>query len=348
MIATNAFAWDPVGDLLDPGRILRNAEREARAALAAADLARREAMIQAGYPLLQAWLEQSSRDASNGAQPIPAHIREQLEYCYSRAELDGIKFKVGDPGVFNLSNLSISYGGAFAVTLGDVIVFKTEHDAQTNALLWSHEVHHAVKQFRPWGFRDFSIRYLRSWNSVEDEAYRAQDECARKLRSKPIYVDLDGNGQLDKVLFKTNTIVTHLNGSNTEKATFINPNYDVADGFWLAIDVNPGEKKCVDLVHMVPGRGLAHTHVSQCNGQFEVPDEFYFNRHGVANEQNDYNSTLGYWDVTVCGGRQTLRHNPLLPDGRKHFWYPREQDDPVVVQRHEHSRRFGITHLCPQ
>lgn len=346
--ASTASAWDPIGDLRDPGRILRNAEREARAAMKAAEEARREALIQAGYPLLQAWLEKSSRDASSDSQPVPSHIREQLEHCYTRAELEGIRFKVGDPGVFNLSNLSIAYGGAFAVTLGDIIVFKTEHDAQTNVLLWSHEVHHAVKQFRPWGFKDFSIRYLRSWNGVEDEAYKAQDECARKLRSKPLFADVDGNGQLDKIVFKQNTIVAYLNGSNVERSTFINPNYDVTDGFWLTMNVDPGAKRCVDLVHMVPRRGLAHTHVSRCDGLFHGPDEFYFNRNGIANPQNDYNAALGFWDVALCGGKPTLRHNPLLPDGRKHFWYATDQKDPVVLARHVHARRFGITHLCPQ
>ena len=173
-LTSPAFAWDPVGDITNPGRIIRNIERETKAAGRTLDQARIEAQVQAAAPAFQAWLEQSRNSArSGGTAPIPPHIRAQIEGYYDSGVLDRASFKIGDAGVFNLAALSIQYGGAAAVTLIDVIVFKSRTDAYNDVSLWVHELRH-VKQFRDWGTRDFAIRYLRSWNSVEGEAYAAQ------------------------------------------------------------------------------------------------------------------------------------------------------------------------------
>lgn len=183
------YAWDPMGDLLHPERILRNIEQEMRAA---ADEARRIAMepqVQAGGQSLAIWLEASRDSAMHGEpQPIPNNIREQLKDFYDQEVLDRVRFKVGDAGVFNLGNLSIQYGGAGAVTLIDVIVFKKNEDIK-NTALWAHELKH-VEQFRDWGVRTFAIRYVRSWEAVENEAYDAQhtyDAWAKSDRSKLPY-----------------------------------------------------------------------------------------------------------------------------------------------------------------
>lgn len=172
-ISAPAQAWDPIGDLMNPGRIVENVKREVGNAGAAVDRMRIEAQANAGAPVFETWLRQSRNDASNGAMPIPPDVRRQLEGFYDSDLLNSVRYKVGDPGVFNLSNLSIQYGSAQAVALIDVVVFKNGQQAQTDAELWAHELRH-VKQFRDWGVRDFTVKYLRSWNSVEGEAYEAQ------------------------------------------------------------------------------------------------------------------------------------------------------------------------------
>lgn len=170
-----SYAWDPIGDLTHPDRIIRNFKREINNAGRKIDKARLEAMVQAGAPAFQQWLIQSRNDSSRGSMPIPDNVAQQLRGFYSDNVLRSVRFKVDDPGVFNLSNLSIQYGGASAVTLIDVIVFKFSSDAYNNLELWAHELQH-VKQFRDWGVRKFAIRYLRSWNSVENAAYKKQDK----------------------------------------------------------------------------------------------------------------------------------------------------------------------------
>jgi hypothetical protein len=173
--ADASFAWDPIGDITHPDRILRNVGRELDNAGREADRIRLEAQAQAGAPAFEQWLIQSRNTAaSGGASPIPPHIRQQLQGFYDDSVLNRARFKIGDGGVFNLANLSIQYGGAAAVTLIDVIVFKDAGDAYNNPVLWAHELKH-VQQFASWGTRDFSIRYLRSWNGVEGEAYAAEN-----------------------------------------------------------------------------------------------------------------------------------------------------------------------------
>lgn len=331
-----AAAWDPIGDLRDPRRILRNAEREARNALAEADRIRREALVQAGAPVFEAWLNQSRSTASSGSRPIPTHIRQQIGDFYPNALLDRVRYKVGDPGVFNLANLSISYGGAYAVTLIDVIVFKIDADALTNASLWVHELKH-VQQFSDWGVRNFAIRYLRSWNSVENDAYGAQKVFQSQLDRAPVAADFNGDGTLDGISLLSNTIRVRLSGI-TEKDTFINAQYNTKIGLWLVLDVN--NDRCADLVHIitdgVDNPHYAHTHVSRCDGTFLPPDKLQFNGKGIANPQGDYNTSLGYWTVKYCGGRQVLAHDPMLADGRNHFWYPQTTG----------AQRFTISNDC--
>lgn len=169
------FSWDPIGDITHPDRILRNAGRELDNAGREIDRIRLEAQAQTGAPVFQEWLNQSRNTAaSGGASPIPQNIRQQLQGFYDEDTLNHARFKIGDGGVFNLANLSIQYGGAGAVTLIDIIVFLNAQDAYNNPILWAHELKH-IQQFRDWGARDFAIRYIRSWNGVEGEAYAAEN-----------------------------------------------------------------------------------------------------------------------------------------------------------------------------
>ncbi|MGY1520254.1 eCIS core domain-containing protein [Luteimonas sp. A482] len=167
------LAWDPIGDITNPGRIIRNVGRELDNAGREVDRARIEAQAQAGAPVFEQWLAQSRDNSINDASPIPPHIKQQLSGFYDEDVLQRARFRIGDAGVFNLASLSVQYGGAEAVALIDVIVFKNAGDAYNNPILWAHELKH-VQQFRDWGVRDFAIRYLRSWNGVEGEAYAAQ------------------------------------------------------------------------------------------------------------------------------------------------------------------------------
>lgn len=168
---------------LQAEKILGDIDREARKLGRQLDRVRLETQVQVGSPLLEQWLIKSQQQSAPDSEGIPDAIADQLRGFYPDSVLDAVRFKIGDPGVFNLSRLSIQYGGAQAVTLVDVVVFKNAEDAHNNAGLWAHELHH-VEQFREWGVRDFSVRYVRDWYEVEHAAYERQGQYLAWHREK--------------------------------------------------------------------------------------------------------------------------------------------------------------------
>jgi uncharacterized protein DUF4157 len=123
----------------------------------------------AGNPL-EGWIVASRNTSINGAQPIPWSIRQQLTGYINDATMNIAVFKIGDPGVLNLAGLTMQYGDVSAITLIDVIVFRSAADAYNNAALWAHELTH-VAQYRDWGVHNFAISYVRNVSDVENPAY---------------------------------------------------------------------------------------------------------------------------------------------------------------------------------
>jgi hypothetical protein len=146
----------------------------------------------AGAALEQALI--ASRNTAVGtSQPIPPEIRAALQGFIDDDVLNRVRFKVGDNGLLNVANLTLTYGDSFtggagvaAVTLIDVIVFHNESDANSYPGLWAHELTH-VKQFRDWGTHDFAIRYARNSSGVENEAIGVANNYAawRAARAAP-------------------------------------------------------------------------------------------------------------------------------------------------------------------
>lgn len=202
LFAGSAFAWgwDPIGDILNPERIIENVGREAGNATEEIqnipgnvvrelenagreiDRMRLEFNAVTSAPALAAWLQGSRDSAREDASPLPTHIREQLGNFFDEDIYDRVRYNVGDGGEINLANLSIEYGDAAAVTLIDTVIF-ADVSGVNDPILWAHELHH-VRQFRDWGVNDFAIRYLRSWNSVEEEAGRVEQEFYNQVVSQ--------------------------------------------------------------------------------------------------------------------------------------------------------------------
>ncbi|MGF6694401.1 DUF4157 domain-containing protein [Pseudomonas sp. D(2018)] len=141
-----------------------------------------ESVNQVAATSLQQWIVQSrSNMLATQLQPIPLHIRAQLEPYYDLRVLDTARYKVGVDAEMNAANTLMQNPDVEAVTLVDVIVFRNEDDAQNNIALWAHELHH-VKQYLDWGVADFARRYTRDFNAVEAPAYKIQGEVARALK----------------------------------------------------------------------------------------------------------------------------------------------------------------------
>ncbi|SDO65984.1 eCIS core domain-containing protein [Pseudomonas jinjuensis] len=133
---------------------------------------------------LETWLIQSRETAlREGSEPIPADIREQMRPYFSEQVLDAARFKVGEGDELNIGAAVMHNQDTEAVTLVDVIVFRSLNDAMENLPLWAHELKH-VEQYQQWGVKEFATRYSRDFDAVESPAYEMQTRVTRALQAK--------------------------------------------------------------------------------------------------------------------------------------------------------------------
>lgn len=133
---------------------------------------------------LENWIVQSRNTlAAGNVQPIPLHVRAQLEPYYDLRVLESVRYKAGDDGELNAASAVMQNPDVNAVTLMDIIVFRNPEDALNNVALWAHELKH-VQQYLEWGPRGFAERYTRDYSAVESPAYQIQAQVARELRAQ--------------------------------------------------------------------------------------------------------------------------------------------------------------------
>ena len=100
--------------------------------------------------------------------PLPKTLRRRFSHHFPRSLLDKVRWTVAEPGTRlgrALARWPVSEG---AVTLGNVIVFKTEK-ASKNRSLFAHELQH-VDQYRELGIEEFARRYAENPEPIEAEA----------------------------------------------------------------------------------------------------------------------------------------------------------------------------------
>ncbi len=121
---------------------------------------------------------------AGGVRPVPQGIYRSLLGYFPAALLQKVRFAGGGARALTLPALAFGYGDAVALTLGDVVLFKSERLAQSDLKIWAHELTH-VMQYQRWGIAGFADRYVRDSAAVEQEAV---DNAARFLtwsRRKP-------------------------------------------------------------------------------------------------------------------------------------------------------------------
>jgi hypothetical protein len=127
-------------------------------------------LLDQGAALL-AELIQSARDSTiaNGVKQVPAQIRRALLGFFPDAILRKVRYASGQADAITIPGLAMTYGHIDAVTLGDVILFRDDLAARTDAKLWAHELTH-VMQYERWGIDGFAKQYLMDYEAVEREA----------------------------------------------------------------------------------------------------------------------------------------------------------------------------------
>ncbi|PMZ92113.1 MULTISPECIES: DUF4157 domain-containing protein [unclassified Pseudomonas] len=181
LLALPAFAQDscPTGQYqvclvvcfcapIDPnqgGQVLQDVERMATGSLV--------------FALRQARDEATA----NGTQPIPLHIRAQLEPWYDFAVLDAARYRVGNEQQISAANALLQNPDVNAVTLIDTVIFRRPADAEDNVALWAHELKH-VQQYQALGVEGFAQQYTRDYQALEGPAYEIEAKVAKALREK--------------------------------------------------------------------------------------------------------------------------------------------------------------------
>jgi hypothetical protein len=106
---------------------------------------------------------------ADGVRPIPTPVSRALFGYFPPALLQKCRFTIGSLRALTLPALAFSYGDTTAMTLGDVVLFKSERIADSDLKVWAHELTH-VMQYQRWGIDGFANRYVRDSNMVEQEA----------------------------------------------------------------------------------------------------------------------------------------------------------------------------------
>jgi len=112
-----------------------------------------------------------------GAKPVPDGMKRRFKGHYSEALLDEARWTVAEPDSRLgrvLARWPVKEG---AVTLGDVVVFKTQA-ASKDPSLFAHELAH-VEQYRKLGITEFARLYAADPGPIEAEARRKARRVTR-------------------------------------------------------------------------------------------------------------------------------------------------------------------------
>ena len=115
-------------------------------------------------------IDAARREAiADGVSAMPPRIYRELLGFFPADELRHVRWGVGGKAGLELPSLAFEYGDAVAMTLGEVVMFKSQHAAENDAKLWAHEMTH-VMQYQRWGVEGFARRYAEDSAAVEKEA----------------------------------------------------------------------------------------------------------------------------------------------------------------------------------
>jgi hypothetical protein len=114
-----------------------------------------------------------------GVKRVPDRMKRKFRDHFEEAVLEEARWTVAEPGTRLgriLARWPVKEG---AVTLGDVIVFKTESGSK-NRRLFAHELAH-VEQYRELGITEFARLYAADPEPIEAEARRKSRRVMRSL-----------------------------------------------------------------------------------------------------------------------------------------------------------------------
>jgi hypothetical protein len=248
-IAIQSPIQDPIGTLINPGKYINTLGVPTQGDFMEFVFKNPELVIKLSQnpnqiPYLPvANLIMSNRNAAlqSGTSVVPDMVKQKLRQWYSDDLINSVRWNASN----NLLNgiqqsFSIHQLGAKAITLINVVVFRSNSDAQDIAI-WGHELFH-VQQYRDLGVFEFSRKYVINRSDLESPAYQRQNEISNSLSLDNTVSEL-----------QTDSIVLSANGAAAGNQNDYNANQSLVK---YTIRWNPGNisevtyvciDNCVDL-----------------------------------------------------------------------------------------------------
>ncbi len=109
----------------------------------------------------------------NKSMPLPEDVKNALRSNFSDQILNKARYCIGNIQItlpnFIGQGQKLFGNDAFAVKVGDVIVFNSNPCSFTqNAFWWTHEITH-IEQYSNWGIETFAFNYLKDYGGIENE-----------------------------------------------------------------------------------------------------------------------------------------------------------------------------------
>lgn len=126
--------------------------------------------------------------AAPKAEPVPDEIRRALAPYFPETPWVFEKTRwVVSAEVGGLPDIIMLNPDVGAMTVNDIVIFKSKSDAESNAPLWAHELVH-VLQFQALGVEAFAREYLETGGKdLENEAEEFSERVRRRLEgNKPV------------------------------------------------------------------------------------------------------------------------------------------------------------------
>ena len=138
----------------------------------------------AASALATAVTELRQQAIADGVRPLPGVVHRALLGYFPEALLRRCRFAISEHGPLKLPALRLSYGDASAVTVGDVVLFRSERMAQSDPEAWAHQLTH-VMQYQRWGTEEFARRFVQDAAAIEQEAAMNASRFLAWSRNKP-------------------------------------------------------------------------------------------------------------------------------------------------------------------
>jgi hypothetical protein len=129
-------------------------------------------------------VRQGKAQASYGAQPIPPNIFGALQPYFPADVLQSVRYNTFDNARITLDGaVMLINADVVAITLEDVVVFRSAYDAQNNVGVWAHELTH-VLQYRSRGVEAFANTYTTNAWVLENEAQNNANRIVASINAQ--------------------------------------------------------------------------------------------------------------------------------------------------------------------